>query len=177
MVPLLSEFTVIHLPASIMERVLLTLECDGFLDRLFAGWISESKGMINWVHTSTSVASASMTDTLRVLWRVIYRTDWIMDRVLRVPTATLGRSGVNRKKFLGLTTTWYSRIRTSRQLIFEIRTYNVVVSCIQRFEQAGCSPTTSEHHESFFFWVKGHLWPRMLVALCYEVEYTDTTDS
>jgi len=57
-----------------------------------------------------------------------------------------------------------------------IRTYNVVVSCIQRLEQTGCSPATSKHHESFLFRVKGHLWPRVLVMLCYIVEYADTTD-
>jgi len=130
--------------------------------------------MIKRAHTSTSVASASMTDTLRVLWRVMYRIDWMMERVLRVPTATLGRSGVKRKKFLGLTTIWQSPIRMYRQSM--IRTYNVVVSCIQRLEQTSCSPATSKYHESFLFRVKGHLWPRVLVMLSYKIEYAKTTD-
>jgi hypothetical protein len=47
--------------------------------------------------TSTSVASASMTDTLRDLCRVMYRVGWIIERGFKVPTATLGKSGVNRK--------------------------------------------------------------------------------
>lgn len=55
--------------------------------------------------TSTCWASASITSTVRVLCRVTYRVGWMMDRGLNVPTATLGSSGVNRKKFFGLITT------------------------------------------------------------------------
>ena len=58
-----------------------------------------------------------------------------------------------------------------------IRTYNVVVSCIQRFEQTSCSPATPKHHKSFLFRIKGHLRPWVLVMLCDKVEYADTTDS
>lgn len=101
--------------------------------------------------TSTLVASASMTETCRVLCRVIYRVGWIIERGLSVPTATLGRRGVNRKKFLGLTTTCQTSGDKKKYKMRKWHAYDVVVRRVKGFQKTSRSPTTAQNHKCLFF--------------------------
>ena len=109
---------------------------------------SNETGDKKMIFTSTSCASASITVTARVLWRVMYRIGWMMERGLRVPTATLGNNGVKRKKFLGLMTTC-STLLTS-EAGYRLNTYDIVLGRVYRVEKTRCAPAATEDNDGLF---------------------------
>lgn len=100
--------------------------------------------------TSTSCASASITVTARVLWRVMYRIGWMMERGLRVPTATLGNNGVNKKKFLGLMTTCNTLLSSEVEAGYGSNTYDIVLGRVYRVEKTCCAPAATENNDGLF---------------------------
>jgi hypothetical protein len=112
------------------------------------------------------VASASITETVRALWRVIYLVGWMIDLGLIVPTATLGSSGVNRKKFLGLITTCHA-FRGEQPVIRVIiaATDHIVIRSVEGFQETRCTPTAPEDDQRLFVGIKGQLGPGMAILL------------
>lgn len=43
--------------------------------------------------------------------------------------------------------------------------YHIVFCGVQVFQKTGCGPTTTEHHDGLFFWIKRELTTRMFIFL------------
>lgn len=73
---------------------------------------------------------------------------WMIERGLRVPTATLGNSGVKRKKFFGLMTTCNALL--TKKTDHRPNTYDIIFGRVYRVKKTGRTPTATEDDNSLF---------------------------
>lgn len=83
---------------------------------------------------------------------------------------------MNRKKFLGLTTTWEGGLMRIRAGGCGLGSYDVIIRGVNGAEETSRAPSTSEHDDGFLFGIERELGARRTITLGVVVEDAAATD-